>query len=228
MGHSPIGPPIRRFIMKKRMILDTAMLVTFLLLLDYGLVHNRGHEILGILFLLLALLHTKWNLSWYRSLQRGRWTKQRVFSFLTNGVLILSFLTVMVTGLSISRTVFPFHPHLSFWVNGLHQAAGYLMLIALGLHLGLHWQAILPRMQRRLSLDSSRVLSWVNKLLMILIVSLGIYFSFDAHVGNRLLLLSARSSSSFHNPGWFLFSRLMMIGLYASLAYYGQKLLSRK
>lgn len=40
--------------MKKRMILDTAMLVTFLLLLDYGLVHNRGHEILGILFLLLA------------------------------------------------------------------------------------------------------------------------------------------------------------------------------
>lgn len=100
--------------MKKRMILDTAMLVTFLLLLDYGLVHNRGHEILGILFLLLALLHTKWNLSWYRSLPRGRWTKQRVFSFLTNGVLILSFLTVMVTGLSISRTVFPFHPHLSF------------------------------------------------------------------------------------------------------------------
>ena len=58
MSHSPIGPPIRRFIMKKRMILDTAMLVTFLLLLDYRLVHNRGHEILGILFLLLALLNT--------------------------------------------------------------------------------------------------------------------------------------------------------------------------
>ncbi len=214
--------------MKKRMILDTAMLMTFLLLLDYRFVHNRGHEILGILFLVLALFHTKWNLSWYRSLPRGRWTKQRIFSFLVNGLLIFSFLTVMASGLLISRTVFPFHPHMSFWVNGLHQAAGYLMLIALGLHLGLHWQAILPRMQRRLSLDSSRVLSWVNKLLMILIVSLGIYFSFDAHVGNRLLLLSARSSSSFHNPGWFLFSRLMMIGLYASLAYYGQKLLSRK
>lgn len=227
MGHSPIGPPIRRFIMKKRMILDTAMLVTFLLLLDYRLVHNRGHEILGILFLLLALLHTKWNLSWYRSLQRGRWTKQRVFSFLTNGVLILSFLTVMVTGLSISRTVFPFHPHLSFWVNGLHQAAGYLMLIALGLHLGLHWQAILPRMQKGLSLRPSKALSWMNRLLMILIVLSGIYFSFDAHIGNRLLLLSARGSA-FNSPGWFLFSRLMMIGLYASLAYYGQKLLSRK
>lgn len=36
--------------MKKRMILDTAMLMTFLLLLDYRFVHNRGHEILGILF----------------------------------------------------------------------------------------------------------------------------------------------------------------------------------
>lgn len=177
-------------------------------------------------FLVLALFHMKWNLSWYRSLPRGRWTKQRIFSFLVNGLLIFSFLTVMASGLLISRTVFPFHPHMSFWVNGLHQAAGYLMLIALGLHLGLHWQAILPRMQRRLSLDSSRVLSWVNKLLMILIVSLGIYFSFDAHVGNRLLLLSARGSA-FNSPGWFLFSRLMITGLYAALSYYGQKLLSR-
>lgn len=217
--------------MKKRMLIDTAMLVIFLLLLDYRFVHNRGHEILGILFLVLALIHNHWNFSWYRSLKRGRWTKQRVFSFLINLVLLASFITVMVTGLSISMTVFPFHPFMPFWVNGLHQAAGFLMLIAMGLHLGLHWQAILPRIQRALSINRSKVLPWINRLLLILIVGLGIYFSFDVHIGSRLLLRSARGAPSVitgFGVGGFLFSRLMIIGLYAAFAYYGQKLLSRR
>ena len=212
--------------MKKRMILDTAMLVTFLLLLDYRFVHNRGHEILGTLFLLLALFHTKWNRSWYQSLRRGRWTKQRIFSLLINALLIFSFLTVIATGFSISMTVFPYHPFMPFWMNGLHQAAGYVMLMALELHLGLHWQAILPRIEKALSLRRSGALSWINRLLLIPVISLGIFFPFDAHLGNRLLLLSARGSS-FTGPWWFLFGRLMIVGLYASLSYYGQKLLSR-
>lgn len=215
--------------MKKRMLIDTAMLLTFLLLLDYRFVHNKGHEILGILFLVLALIHSRWNLSWYRSLLRGRWTKQRLFSFLINLVLIVSFLTVMVTGLSISMTVFPFHPHMSFRVNGLHQAAGFFMLLSVGLHLGLHWNAILPRLQRNLSLKKSKALTWGNRMLLLIIVSSGIYFSFDYHVASHLLMLSARGTRSlFSGPGWFLYGHLMIIGLYAAVSYYGQKLLQRR
>lgn len=215
--------------MKKRMLLDGTMLIVFLFLFDYRFVHNRGHEILAILLLVLILVHNRWNFSWYKSLRRGRWTKQRIFSFLIDAVLILSFITVMVTGLSISMTVFPYHPFMPFWVNGLHVAAGYLMFIFIGLHLGLHWNAILPRLQKAASLKKSKILTWVNRLLLLVILASGVYFSFDCHVGNHLLMIASGSSySKFTGLGWFLWGHLMIIGLYAAVAYYGQKLLARR
>ena len=53
--------------MNKRIIVDIGMLVSFLVLLDYQLVRNVGHEGLALVFFLLLLLHTRFNRQWYRS-----------------------------------------------------------------------------------------------------------------------------------------------------------------
>ena len=43
--------------MNKRLTVDLGMLISFLVLLDYRLVRNFGHETLALVFFLLFLLH---------------------------------------------------------------------------------------------------------------------------------------------------------------------------
>lgn len=62
--------PFKEVIMNKRMIVDTGMLISFLMILDYRFVRNFGHEMLAILFFLLFLLHTWFNRQWYTALAR--------------------------------------------------------------------------------------------------------------------------------------------------------------
>ncbi len=44
--------------MNKRMTVDLGMLISFLVLLDYRLVRNFGHETLALVFFFLFLIHT--------------------------------------------------------------------------------------------------------------------------------------------------------------------------
>lgn len=124
--------------MNKRIIVDIGMLVSFLVLLDYQLVRNVGHEGLALVFFLLLLLHTRFNRQWYRSLPRGRWNRDRKLTLMADILLLGSFAAVMVTGVLISHTlphVFGSAPRL---VHQIHHVAGYLMVPAIGFHLGLH------------------------------------------------------------------------------------------
>lgn len=47
--------------MNKRMTVDLGMLISFLVLLDYRLVRNFGHETLALVFFFLFLIHTWFN-----------------------------------------------------------------------------------------------------------------------------------------------------------------------
>lgn len=114
--------------MNKRIIVDIGMLVSFLVLLDYQLVRNVGHEGLALVFFLLLLLHTRFNRQWYRSLPRGRWNRDRKLTLMADILLLGSFAAVMVTGVLISHTlphVFGSAPRL---VHQIHHVAGYLMV----------------------------------------------------------------------------------------------------
>lgn len=128
--------------MNRRMLVDTSMLFVFLLLLNYRYVHNFGHEMLALVFTALFLLHTIWNARWYHALFRGRWPKQRIVVTGIDLLLLFLFLGVMLTGLSFSHTMPIFNIHPPLWVHRLHRIFGFLMLFAMGLHLGIHWQGI--------------------------------------------------------------------------------------
>lgn len=91
--------------MNKRMTVDLGMLISFLVLLDYRLVRNFGHETLALVFFLLFLLHTWFNRQWYASLTRGRWNTDRKLTFLTDLLLLGSFAAVMASGFMISHTL---------------------------------------------------------------------------------------------------------------------------
>lgn len=134
--------------MNKRMTVDLGMLISFLVLLDYRLVRNFGHETLDLVFFLLFLLHTWFNRQWYASLTRGRWNTDRKLTFLADLLLLGSFAAVMASGFMISHTLPTGMQKAPLLAHQIHHVAGYVMVIALGFHLGLHWSAILPRLEK--------------------------------------------------------------------------------
>lgn len=162
--------------MNKRMIVDTGMLISFLVLLDYRFVRNFGHETLAIVFFLLFLLHTWFNKQWYASLGRGRWNMDRKLTFLADVLLLGSFAAVMGSGLMISHTLPTGMQKAPLLAHQVHHVAGYVMLIALGFHLGLHWSAILSRLERGLGFGKIPHLSLVYKVLLLLIAAGGHLF----------------------------------------------------
>ncbi|WP_297013946.1 DUF4405 domain-containing protein [uncultured Dialister sp.] len=186
--------------MNKRMIVDTGMLISFLVLLDYRFVRNFGHETLAIVFFLLFLLHTWFNRQWYASLGRGLWNMDRKLTFLADVLLLGSFAAVMGSGLMISHTLPTGMQKAPLLAHQVHHVAGYVMLIALGFHLGLHWSAILSRLEGGLGFGKIPHLSLVYKVLLLLIAAGGIYFSLYYSIGSRLLLLPSPMQGAFLSP----------------------------
>lgn len=216
----------KEVIMNRRILVDVGMLLSFLVLLDYRLVRNTGHEALAVVFFLLFLLHTWFNRQWYVSLPRGRWNTDRKLTFLSDILLLGSFGAVMGSGLLISHTLPTGMEKAPLLAHQIHHVAGYVMVIALGFHLGLHWNAILPRLERGIGLRKIPHLSLLYKILLCLLAAGGIYFSFYYSIGSRLLLLRIPSARSMPVTLWtFTFGHLLIISLYAAGAYYVQKLL---
>ena len=216
--------PLMEVIMNKRMTVDLGMLISFLVLLDYRLVRNFGHETLALVFFLLFLLHTWFNRQWYASLTRGRWNMDRKLTFLADLLLLGSFAAVMASGLMISHTLPTGMQKAPLLAHQIHHVAGYVMVIALGFHLGLHWSAILPRLEKGMGFSKIPHRAILYKVLVMLLTVGGIYFSFYYSLGSRLLLLRIPNARSIPVTLWtFTFGHLLIMSLYAAGAYYVQK-----
>lgn len=211
--------------MKKRIFLDMAMLLSFVILLDYRYIHNLGHEVMALLFAILFIFHTLWNKDWYANLKRGRWNGFRQRLTLLNLLLLLAFLAVMVTGIFISHHLYFMGYRFPLWVHRLHRIAGFSMLILIGLHLGQHWQPIGGRLKKKFPFLSGPL----RYPFLLALAAGGIYFSFFYHIGGRLLLIPL---SQLGRPPvtlfLFVFAHLLIIALYAIVGCYGEKLLQKK
>ena len=147
------------------MIVDTVMLVLFLAILDYRQIGSSHHEIFGMIFFVIVIFHNYLNRQWYKSLPRGRWNWDRRFTFLINVVLIGSFLAVMITAPLISYKL-SLDINAPLIVHRIHRIGGYVMLVAIGLHLGIHWSALLPRFKKALHLGNKKTVSIFLKVLL--------------------------------------------------------------
>lgn len=209
--------------MKKRFILDMTMLFVFLIVVGYKPLGNYWHETLGMVLFVLVFLHNYWNRQWYKSLPRGRWNWDRRFTFLIDVVLIGSFLAVMITAPLISYKL-SLDINAPLIVHRIHRIGGYVMLVAIGLHLGIHWSALLPRFKKALHLGNKKTVSIFVKVLAVVLAAAGIYFSFGFHIGNRIFLLPVTGTRMrAPNVPAFALAHLTIAILYAEISYYMQK-----
>ena len=201
----------------KKFVLDLILFVGFLLILDYRATQNMGHEVGAFVFFALCVVHHVWDRAWHKGLGRGRWNAQRTWGLIVNAVLGLSLVAVMVSGVMMSHQLYmrgiqfprlPMNPRLHFF-------CAYVMLIALGLHVGAHWEMIRNRFYRHIS--QLPVYKVFSTFLMVIFLIGGIYFSFEYRVGDRLLFTNMRGIMATHEPVMYFIGHFYILIMWAIL-----------
>ncbi|VBB04914.1 Hypothetical protein LUCI_0120 [Lucifera butyrica] len=144
-----------------RNILHITMTVLLLLILDYRFTGNAFHEIGGVVLTLLIIFHNVLNRRWYEVFFKGRQSLSSVLLTHVNLLLAVAMVTVFVTGVLISVTVFaPLGMRSGgLFLHDLHQGATYASLILVAIHLGMHWEILMAKLKNWLHIDSSS-LGW--------------------------------------------------------------------
>lgn len=138
----------------KKFLLDIAMTVAFLALLEPELTGMGIHEWGGLAIGLFFMVHLLFNRKWIASVTNGFFRNlpgRTRLNYLLNLCLLAGFSTIIISGTAIAKTIdfswLPLRDAISW--KALHTSAAMMILLATGGHLGLHWNWILERMTKK-------------------------------------------------------------------------------
>ena len=208
---------MNRFKINFRMTVTALLPLLFLPIMCFHYVPKVLHEVLGILWLLLVLIHIGQNRQWFASLKRGRWTMLRIIGTVVDILLLIVLLVMVGAGSGISNHLFKDIMSLdiqrSILIHQLHVSLPYALLILMGLHWGLHFKGW--REKWHLPWPVSRSL---KVLLALLATAGGIYGSFLDRVGDRLLMKHIFATPATGEPAIVYVGLLLAIwGMYVIL-----------
>jgi hypothetical protein len=132
---------------KALMLLDSSMLLSFLVLMAWRLSGITAHEWIGLATIALILSHLIVHWGWVESSitrvvkrQRGG----RLVALLLNAALFVSMGTALISGVVISKVVLPNNllPGDYLQWHGLHNATASIAVVVVGLHIALNWDRI--------------------------------------------------------------------------------------
>jgi hypothetical protein len=168
-----------------KITLDIVMAVVFVLLFNTKAVAGQTfHEIAGLALGLAILVHLTLNGRWIRQITKNLLSKKMTLKtktgYAVDVLLLLSVAYIIVSGIIISKVVFPgLQAGSTFFFKSTHTAASYLSLAFLGIHLGLHWQWTMGVFKRLLRIkEHNKLLSYVSKAAVIAVFITGVYFGY--------------------------------------------------
>ncbi|MCM2533233.1 DUF4405 domain-containing protein [Neobacillus pocheonensis] len=132
-----------------KIVLDLLMAVTFVLLMNPRVLNGLPfHEIAGLVIGVAILTHIGLNYRWVinttKKIFDPKLPNKTRFSFLLNLLLLISMATVIITGILISRVVFPgLVIQGGHSIKGIHSFSADATLALVGLHIGVHWQWVM-------------------------------------------------------------------------------------
>ncbi|AIF50308.1 protein of unknown function DUF4405 [Pelosinus sp. UFO1] len=210
-----------------RNLLNLAMAVLILMVVDYRFIGNTVHEILGLSAALLIIVHNVVNRRWYLTLFKGKMNLRRLLNTVVNLLLFATMMLLIVMAVLISQTIFA-----AVSLNGdivahqLHMMAGYWFFILVSIHLGLHWEMLVGKMYRWLEISCTSRDIMVSRIFSIFIIGYGSYVSFSRHIGSKLLVQHTFSNwATAPSMSSFVFDYLAIMGCYIGVTYYLMKLL---
>lgn len=129
---------------KFQVVQDVVMTVILLSLMGYHLWGEFIHELLGIAFFIIILLHNGLNLHWFKKLFHEGYSAFRILQVSINILLILVLLSAIFSGVMLSQHLLPdlaIH-NASDFIRKIHMTSVHWGQIIISLHLGMHWKML--------------------------------------------------------------------------------------
>lgn len=214
-----------------RLGLDFGTAGLLLVALAYYWLNNAVHEVIGTGIFLLLIGHSIFNRRWWGGIARQRREPRNVITTAMNLSLLITMLTLLVTSVIISQTVFGFLPIRSdFTSRQIHAAAAYWALIIVAIHLGWHWHMIAAVLGSRLGITTPSALrTGILRFLTAGLAAFGAYSFTQVDVGSKLFMQMSLVGWDFEasTPAFFL-HHVAIVGLCASVAHYAMMVLRRR
>ncbi len=140
---------------KKNLVIDSLILAAFLIMESPNLSGNTIHEWLGIALLGTIVVHLMLHWSWITSVGKTffkkLWHSSRL-KFVLDILVFLSFITVSLSGLLISKTALPWLGINLGQISGtwkqLHKLAADASVLLIGLHFALNWNIVVAMFKK--------------------------------------------------------------------------------
>lgn len=173
----------KKFICK--IVIDLLMTVLLLFLMARQITGDSVHEWIGAAMFLLWIFHHILNWNWYSHLFKVKYTITRIIQTVVDVMVFLSMLSLMVSGIILSREVFVFLPIAggTAFARSLHVLSGFWGFVLMALHLGLHWNMILGMVRKAVGADLPKQMQIILRIIAVLIAGYGFY----AFIKNQLL-----------------------------------------
>lgn len=218
--------------MMLKMCIDLIMTVLLLCQMAYMLIGEVAHEWMGTAMFLLFIMHHALNWKWYRNLMKGRYTRLRFLQTVVDFLMLGFMIGLMVSGIIMSREVFTFLDMMGSmnFSRMLHMVSAYWGFILMSLHLGLHWGTIMAAVRRsglfgKVRRNYTRLL----RILAFVISSFGVYAFVKNDIASYLFMQKQFVFFDMFQPLLLFFADYgAMMGLWASTAYYGARIMQNQ
>lgn len=208
-----------------KIIVDTAMFILLLLLMEEHLISDGVHEWLGLVIFVLFALHNALNYRWYKVLFKGKYTALRIVQTVFNFLLIVVMLACIVSSVLISETVFSYLHLLGAEVGRrLHMLSTAWTFVLMSVHLGLHWGGAVSKANRIgvFSLLAERI-AW--RLTVSSVCVFGVAVFVQRAFYEELLLLTQFKNFDYNKTAFVYFlETAAMATVFVAAAYYIKKL----
>ena len=175
---------------RKKKLLDILMIVLLLFLMLYLKTGQTIHEILGITIIISFLFHHIFNINWYKSFLKRKFSSIKKIFIGINFLLLIDILLIALSGLTMSRLI----PYLNFMsmsiARQLHIFSAYWGFILMGIHLGMHLQTIILPIKKVLKEKNTLIQDLVFIIFPVIVCLYGMIMFFKNRILDYLLLFN--------------------------------------
>lgn len=120
-----------------KLVIDILLGMIYVLLLGYAFTGGKFHEVAGIIFAVMAVIHIICNIGWFKALKMGTYNTKRRIVLVLNFILTADVAAILVTGIIQSRYLFHTGIHTA-WTGQLHTTLALIGFVLIFSHVLVH------------------------------------------------------------------------------------------
>ena len=184
-----------------KIVLDILVAFIFAVLFDKTVLGGMVfHEIAGLAIGAFIVIHIIQHRAWIKGVTQkifsAKLPTRTKLAYVVDIILIIDIAAIIITGILMSKVVFAGIIGVHTNVKGLHQAASYLALFLIGVHVGLSWNRVLAIVNQLLRIPKKRALSVVAFVFTLAVFTLGTYNIVSTGYAQKLTSITTAFSES--------------------------------